>query len=194
MRKFRFRLSGLVLNIVVAAFVVVGGYGSFVSNAEEKPLSKSDKPPEKIHITADRLEADNEAGHAEFIGHVVATQGETKIESDRLKIYYKRDVDKGKEAKTTEDYIEKVVARGNVKIILDDRVAYTDQAVYMADTGVFVLTGPQTKVVSGENFITGDKITIHRNDNRISVVGNPNQRVEAVFYTQDKDSEKKVVE
>ena len=64
----------------------------------------------------------------------------------------------------------------------------------MADTGVFVLTGPQTKVSSGKNFITGDKITVHRNDNRMSVVGNPNQRVEAVFYSGEKDSEKKVVE
>ncbi len=187
-------MSGLVLNIVLTAFVVVGGYGVFVSNAEEKPPPQSGKPPEKTHITADRLEADNEAGHAEFIGHVVAIQGETKIESDRLKIYYKRNVDKGKEAKTTEDYIEKVIARGNVKIVLDDRVAYTDQAVYMADTGIFILTGPQTKVSSGKNFITGDKITVHRTDDRMSVVGNPSQRVEAVFYSGGKDSEKKVGE
>ncbi len=189
MRKFRFRLFGLVSNILVAAFVVVGGYGAFISNAEEKPPPKSDKPPEKIHITADRLEADNEARQAEFIGRVVAIQGKTKIESDRLKIYYKQDVKKDKEAKTTEDYIEKVVARGNVKIVMDDRVAYTDQAVYMADTGTIVLTGPQTKVASGKNFITGDKITVHRNDNRMLVVGNPNQRVEAVFYSGEKDSE-----
>ena len=194
MKKFRFRLSSLILIIALTAFIVVGGYGVFVSSAEEKPPPESGKAPEKTHITADRLEADNAAGHAEFIGNVVAIQGETKIESDRLKIYYKRDVDKDKGTKTTEDYIKKVVARGNVKIVLDDRVAYTDQAVYMADTGVFVLTGPQTKVASGKNFITGDKITVHRNDDRMSVVGNPNQRVEAVFYSGGKDSEKKVVE
>ena len=194
MRKFRFRLFGLVLNVLVATFVAVGGHGAFVSNADEKPPPKSDKPPEKIHITADRLEADNEARHAEFIGHVVAIQGKAKIESDRLKIYYKQDVDKDKKDKTTQDYIEKVVARGNVKIVLDDQVAYTNQAVYMADTGIFVLTGPQTKVASGKNFITGDKITLRRNENRMTVVGNPNQRVEAVFYAGEKDSEEKTVE
>lgn len=194
MGKFRFKLFGPVLNILVAVFVVGSVYYGFVSYAEEKPRSKSDPPPEKIHITADRLEVDNEARHAEFIGRVVAIQGNTKIESDRLKIYYKQNVKKDKEAQTTQDQIEKIVARGNVKIVLDDRVAYTDQAVYMAATGVFVLTGPQTKVVSGKNYISGEKITVYRNDNRMSVVGNPNQRVEAVFYSQEKDSEKKVVE
>jgi len=194
MRKFHFKLFGLVWNILVVLFVVGSVYYGFVSYAEEKPPPKSDKPPEKIHITSDRLDVDNEARQAEFIGRVVAIQGNTKIESDRLKIYYKQDANKDKKAKTAEDRIEKIVARGNVKIVLDDRVAYTEQAVYMADTGVFVLTGPQTKVSSGKNFITGDKITVHRNDNRMSVVGNPNQRVEAVFYSGEKDSEKKVVE
>ena len=194
MGKFRFKLFGPVLNILLAVFVGGSVYYGFVAYAEEKPLSKSDPPPEKIHITADRLEVDNEARQAEFIGRVVAIQGNTKIESDRLKIYYKQDVKKDKEAPTTQDQIEKIIARGNVKIVLDDRIAYTDQAVYIAATGVFVLTGPQTKVVSGKNFISGEKITVYRNDSRMSVVGNPNQRVEAVFYSQEKDSEKKVVE
>ena len=182
------------LNIVVAFLVVWGVHYGAVARAEEKPLAKINRPPEKVHITADRLEADDQAGYAEFIGHVVAIQGNAKIESDRLKIYYKRDVDKGKEAKTTEDYIDKIVARGNVRIMLDERVAYTDQAVYMADTGIFILTGPQTRVTSGKNFITGDKITVHRYDSRISVAGNPNKRVEAVFYSQEGGAGKKTAE
>jgi len=190
-----------VLNILVAAFVLGGFYCGFVSYAEENPPPKSDKPPEKIHVTADRLDLDNVARQAEFIGRVVAMQGKMVIESDRLKIYYKGDLNKDqgdtkkdKKAKSTEDYIEKIVARGNVKIVLENGVAYTDQAVYMAETGIIVLTGPQTKVTSDRNSITGDKITVYRNDDRMSVVGNPNQRVEAVFYSGEKDSKDKVEE
>lgn len=163
-------------------------YGTDTAAKDKTPLPQTGTAGEKIHIIADRLEADHEARFAEFIGNVKATQGDMMIESDRLRIYYKDQPAEKAEKEAAaggEEYIEKVVASGNVKIMMQDRIAYTEEAVYTAGSGVFVLTGPQTRVESGKNYITGEKITVYRNSNRLIVQGDSRKRVEAVFYSQE---------
>jgi len=49
---------------------------------------KSDQP---IHVVADRLEVDNKAQMANFIGNVKAVQGDVTINSDSLEVHYDRD-------------------------------------------------------------------------------------------------------
>ncbi len=123
---------------------------------------------------------------AEFIGNVVATRETDVITADRLKIFYKKGVDKKENPAAGEEMIKKIVANGNVVIKFDDKVARAQQAVYTAETGIIVLTGPNSKVTSGNNFISGEKITMYRSDDRMIVEGGKEKRVEAVFYSGEK--------
>jgi lipopolysaccharide export system protein LptA len=151
-------------------------------------LPKKERPEKtgSIHITSDRLITDNNAGYAEFIGNVKAIQDGTVITSDRLKVFYKKNIaDKGP-LSVNEESIHKIIAKGNVEIKFDNRVATAQQAVYNTETMVLVLSGGDAKVISGNDSISGEKITLYRTDGRISVESGNKKRVEAVFHSGQK--------
>lgn len=139
--------------------------------------------PEKIHIVADRLTSDSETRFAEFIGNVRATQGETVITSDRLKIFYSENLAASKTPSTDEGAVKKIIASGNVRISFDNRIATAREAVYDSESKTLVLSGPRSKIISGSDSITGEKITYNRSDGRITVESGRDSRVEAVFHS-----------
>ncbi len=85
-----------------------------------------------------------------------------------------------------DESIKKIVANGNVQIKFDNRVAVTQQAVYITENRVLVLSGANSKVISGNNSISGEKITVYRTDGRIQVESGKEERVEAVLYPGEK--------
>ena len=154
--------------------------------AEEKSAAPADgQDANRIHITADKLISETKAQTAEFIGNVNATQGGTTITGDRLKIYYKKGLGE-KNDQTGKESIKKIVASGNVTIRMDDKVAVTEQAVYISETDMLILTGPNSKITSENNSVSGDKITLFRKDDRMIIDGSSGERVEAVLYSTDK--------
>jgi lipopolysaccharide export system protein LptA len=167
----------------VVAFVLMIGVLCLpnLGKAQDNPL-KNQADQKTIHIISDLLTTDNEKGFVEFSGNVQATQGTTMIISDRLKVYYKEDADTAQKISGGEGAVEKIVASGNVKINFDDKQAVSNEAEYMTETQILVLSGPDSKVTTANEFISGAKITLFRSDGRIKVEGGKGKRVEAVFY------------
>ena len=137
---------------------------------------------DKIVIVSDKLVSNNKEQFAEFTGNVKATQGTTQINADRLKIYYSNRPDSPVGTAPGEESIQKIVASGKVVIRMDDREARSENAVYEAAKGVLILTGKNSRVASGDNYVSGEKITLYRNEDRMTVESTAKQRVEAVFY------------
>ncbi len=173
----------LVFTVLAVPVVPSSGY------ADEKPQptdARSLSEDRKIHITADKLISDNEVDYAEFIGNVRVTQEDTVITADRLKIFVKKNSDnKGAPGVGTQS-INKIIASGNVKINFDNKVAVTRQAVYNTETGVLVLSGDNSRIISGKDSISGEKITLCRTTGRITVESGKEKRVEAVLYSDEK--------
>ncbi len=166
-------------------------FAAFFSYAGDSPLThENNSKNEKIHITSEKLIANNEALNVEFTGNVIATRGEEVVTADSLKIFYKKSLGEDKKIGAGEEAIKKIIANGNVVIRFDNKVAVTEQAEYTAETGVLVLTGPNSKVTSGNNFVCGEKITLYRADDRMTVEGTNEKRVEAVFYSGEKGIKK----
>lgn len=136
-----------------------------------------------IQIKADSLVAYNEASFAEFTGNVSAVQGTTLITSDKLKIYYSKAAENKGKKDTGEESVKKVVASGNVVIRSENRTAHTSMAEYTPATKVIVLTGEGSRVTSGNNYVSGEKITFYVNEDRVIVERSKNKQVEAVFYS-----------
>jgi len=176
--NFRILLAGTAVLVLV---FFSADRGAFAQNPAHGPDAAAQK--EKIHIVADVLTSNSEARFAEFTGNVRATQGDTVITSDRLKIFYTEGLAESKGSSSGEGAINKIVASGNVKISFDNRVATAQEAVYNSESKILVLSGPQSKIVSGTDSITGEKITYNRSDGRITVEGGRNSRVEAVFHS-----------
>jgi lipopolysaccharide export system protein LptA len=172
-----------VFTVLTVPVVPSSGY------AEEKPqdtTARSLSEDRKIHITADKLISDNEHDYAEFIGNVRATQKDTVITADRLKIFVKKNPDNKGTPGVGAESIDKIIASGNVKINFDNRVAVTRQAVYNTKTGVLVLSGDNSRIISGKDSISGEKITLYRTTGRITVESGKEKRVEAVLYSGEK--------
>jgi lipopolysaccharide export system protein LptA len=153
---------------------------------DDAEAQTADDSKEKIRISANTLISDPEAKYAEFIGNVSVTQGNTMITSDKLRIFYK---EKSDDKASGEDLIKKIVARGNVKIKFDNKVAESDEAVYTTEDRVLVLSGEESKVLDGNNSVSGSKITLYRTDGRIKVEGSGEKPVEAVLYPGGKGIE-----
>ena len=154
--------------------------------AEKIQRQKKDDGEKKIHITADRLIAEGNSNNAEFTGNVRAVQETTVITSEKLKIFYKKDSSGIKNNSKGDESIKEIIASGNVKILFDDKIAETQQAIYTTETRILVLNGPDSKVTSGKNIVSGSKITFFRDDGRVKVEGSGNRRVEALFESGGK--------
>ncbi|NNF99874.1 MAG: lipopolysaccharide transport periplasmic protein LptA [Desulfobacteraceae bacterium] len=136
-----------------------------------------------IHITADNLSVDRTTNTAEFSGHVVAGQGDTQIKADRLKIHYVENA--STQNTSSEEALEKIIASGNVEIKFDNRLAVTNEAVYITGEKVLILTGPETKITSGKDTISGEKITYYRQDGRVQVESGQQKRVEVTIFSSE---------
>ena len=178
-----------ILLIKVTAFVFLVFSLTHLAHAIDKPSHTATDTVEKneqIHIIADELVSDNETNSFEFIGNVKATQGDSVITGDRLKVFYKKNLDNKKNPLAGEQSIQKIIVTGNVVIRFDNRVAKTEQAIYTTENRILVLSGPGSKIIRGKDSISGEKITLYRTDERIKVESGNENRVEALFYSKEK--------
>jgi len=138
-----------------------------------------------IRVTSDRLVADTQSQNAEFIGHVHAIRGNMTILCDSLKIFYQEAPAQDGQKQPGADAIQRIVADGNVNIQFDNQTATTQRAVWSTAEQTIVLSGPDSKIISGKNSISGSKITLHQGDNRVKVEGGSGGRVEAQFFSDE---------
>lgn len=161
---------------------------------------KSDQP---IHVVADRLEVDNRAQIATFVGAVKAVQGDVTITSDVLEVYYEREAEdkpahtvKGRTqeqppAQETDGLMDgggqvrKVIAIGHVRITQKDRLGVGQKATYWAGGRKMLLEG-QATVWRGKNQVSGEQITVFLDDDRSIVHGAPGKRVAVTIQPEDK--------
>ncbi len=173
------KLTGTVF--VAIALVLL--HLSYASDKTNDTTTSHVEKDEKIHIIADKLVSDSETNSFEFIGNVKATQGDSVVTGDRLKVFYKKDADTKGSPLSSEQSIHKIIVKGHVVIKFDNRIAMAEQAIYTTETKILVLTGPDSKIISGNDTISGETITLYRVDERIKVESGKEKRVEAVFYT-----------
>ena len=153
-----------------------------VPEIDTGPEKKSPKPKSRlsyqpINITSDRMEADNRNRTVNFLGNVVAKREDMVIFSDRISTFY-----------TKPGKIKKIIARGNVKINQHARIATCQEATFFQPSQKIVLTG-KPKVWQGNNIVSGEKIIIFLNEDRIDIEGGKQNRVNAIIYPMGKNFE-----
>ncbi len=144
---------------------------------------------DKIQVSADSLDINNEDNYAEFIGSVKAVHKDMTIDSDRLKVYYDKKSENSGASAQDEGSIKKIIAEGNVIIVSDGRTANSQKAVYMTKNGMLILTGKDARITNEQNYITGSKIIFNRSSGNVKVFGKPDRRVKAIFFTKNQSSE-----
>ena len=156
--------------------------------------------PEKevpLLITAARLEADQTKGIVIFSGSVKAVYGDATLYSDQLQVYFKPKPAPPKGTPTPPqekagqsplgdmgaEKIDRIVAKGNVRMVQEDRVATGDEAIYYQDRDEVVLTG-NPQLWRAENTLKGERIIFNLATKKVLVESSPQRRVEALLYSQ----------
>lgn len=164
--------------VVVAGSVLI----ATLAAAEDETTDPSNRDP--IRITADKLVTDNQKRSADFTGNVKAVQQNTVITTDRLTLFYGSQG--GKSPTQSTNSIERMEANGNVRIEFDNKVAVSRQAVYIIAERKLVLSGPESKVISGQDEISGSKITFYRDKGQVALEGDGKDRVRAIIHSDHK--------
>jgi lipopolysaccharide export system protein LptA len=163
--------------------------------------------PEKevpLHITAARLEAEQIKGIVTFTGSVKAVYGDATLYSDQLQVFFETKPappkgtpkpPKGTPTPSQEkagesplgdmgaEKIDHIVAKGNVRMVQEDRVATGDQAIYWKARDEVVLTG-NPQLWRAENTLKGERIIFYLETKKVLVESSPQRRVEALLYSQ----------
>ena len=171
----------LLLIAVVTLLATVG-------RAADEPESKQAED-EPIQIVANELIAYHEESYAEFVGNVKVTQGDLTITSDKLIIHYEGELLETEKKSSNDEMLKKIIAVGNVIIDSEDYHAEADKAEYDRTAKTVVLSGKETKVVSGKNSISGSKITYSQESGQVKVESSGTKRIKAEFFTKDKTSD-----
>lgn len=121
-------------------------------------LESTNKPP--TIIKSDSLEADLFKRRATFSGNVQVTDATFRMTAMTIEVEFN---DKA-------NGVERIVAKGRVRIDQADKSAVADEATYFVAEARIELTG-SPKAFQGNNELTGQKITFFRNENKLVVSG-----------------------
>jgi lipopolysaccharide export system protein LptA len=181
-----------VRNKFIILFVFILCFSSQAICLAEKSVAKDPSVADMnqpIQITSDKLEAFSEKRMVIFSGNALAVQGGRIIKADSLLLYYKQvagEVGKGESTEVAKSgELEKMEAKGHVKITQGERVITGDNATYFSDTQKVIMTG-NAVMREGKNVIRGEKIAVFLNENRGYVESNESKRVSATIYPAGK--------
>lgn len=141
-----------------------------------------------VQITSDRLDVYDSKNMAIFSGNVQVVQRDSVIHSDELYVFYKQENDDEKETGTAGTMnaggIERIEARGKVRIVQGDRIVTGDNAVFFNEEEKIFITG-NTVLQEGKNVIKGGKITFFMKEKRGTVEKAEKERVTATIYPKE---------
>ena len=106
-----------------------------------------EQPENVVTITCDGpLIIDQAQSMATFEENVVAIQGARRLKADRMEVFFDQEA----------QHIKKLVCIGNVEITQGENKSFADEATYMADEQIVILSGrPKLIMITeGENAIT----------------------------------------
>jgi lipopolysaccharide export system protein LptA len=170
------RMKKHLLKILMICFLTFG--------ASAQEFAHDDQLP--VEITSDKLEVFQAEKKALFSGNVKATQGDVKIDSKQMQVFYSMDKDRfGR----TQNAVSKVEANGDVFLSTPKEKAKGDNAVFDVSKKIITLLG-NVELMSGKNLVKGDKFVYNLNTGKSEIVGgntviekdkNNKQRVRGVF-------------
>lgn len=146
-----------------------------------EPAADLAKTPTRIE--SDRMRYDQAGGVVVFEGKVRVDRPDFQLWAAQLTVHFAPQGQGQAEAALADaGRIEKIVARGEVRIERDGKVGSCDTATYLVQQGLFSMEGNPV-LRDGPNTVTGKVVKLYFKDNRSEVLGGEGKRVEATFST-----------
>jgi len=151
---------------------------SFNTFAQDKNNSKL-----PFEITADQLEIIRKNEQAIFTGNVEAVQGNMKLQSDEMMVFYKM-ADNKKDNKGNS--VSKVESKGNVVLSTPKETAHSERGIFDVSNNIIRLIG-KVVLTSGKNVVKGEQLVYNLTTGQSRLLsdeapqGSKKNRVRGVF-------------
>ena len=134
----------------------------------QAPVFGLEKP---IHIEADRMTSTEKTSSVLFTGNVDAKQGDVRIRSDEMTVYYtEAEKNKEKETEKMTQQVEKLVCVGNVEVTRQEWLGTGKKMIYLSKERQVILID-NAKAWQGQNVVSGSKIIYYLDEGRSEVIG-----------------------
>jgi lipopolysaccharide export system protein LptA len=153
--NLRYRFSFLFYICIISAFGFAGVTASFAAD-------------EPIHIEANHMTSTEKSNSVIFTGDVDAKQGDVRIRSDKMTVFYTPKEKKSE--KQASQQVEKLICVGNVEITRAEWLGTSKKMIYLSKARQIILTG-NAKAWQDQNMVSGDKIIYYLDEGRSEVVG-----------------------
>jgi lipopolysaccharide export system protein LptA len=134
-----------------------------------------------VDVTADRIEVQDRADRAIFVGNVHATQAELTLDTDRLTVAYSNKptaspaqppAGSGSTAPGNNVQIHRLDAAGGVVVHSPTETAKGDFGIYDLDHKLITVIG-NVRLTQGQNIVNGQRLVINLDTGRAVVDGGP---------------------
>ena len=164
------------------------------SAVKDKPALSSGNGPsvgkdDPVRITSDKMVYSQDENAVVFQGNVHGTQADMAIWAHKVTAYFsaKEKKPQGKNApeKAPGDFgdkIERIVAEGEVRLVVGKNEGACAQLTYFVADGLLRMEGNPI-LREGQNTVRGDVIKYYMRENRSEVLSGSQRRVEAIFFS-----------
>ena len=165
----RVRSFGIILAL---SFVATAGFAQVQQQAGVSAL-KGHNSNAPVDVTAQRIEVQDRADRAIFVGNVHATQAELTLDTDRLTVAYSNKPGAaGASSGGSGVQIHRLDAAGGVVVHSPSETAKGDFGIYDLDRKLITLIG-NVRLTQGSNIVNGQRLVINLDSGRAVVDGGP---------------------
>jgi lipopolysaccharide export system protein LptA len=164
-----------VLGIILATAVLAGGGESAVAQVQQQQgvsALKGHNSNAPVDVTADRIEVQDRADRALFVGNVHATQAELTLDTERLTVAYSSKPDATSGSAGSGVQIHRLDAAGGVTVHSPSETATGDLGIYDLDRKLITLLG-DVQLQRGTDQVMGSRLVIDLDSGRATVDGGP---------------------
>jgi lipopolysaccharide export system protein LptA len=179
------RTFGIILAVAAIASSPLGG-AALAQVQQQAGVSalKGHNSNAPVDVTADRIEVQDRADRAIFVGNVHATQAELTLDTERLTVAYsnKPTASASKPAAATQHaaaspagsgvQIHRLDAAGGVVVHSPSETAKGEFGIYDLDRKLITVIG-NVQLTQGQNVVNGQRLVINLDSGRAVVDGGP---------------------
>jgi lipopolysaccharide transport protein LptA len=145
-------------------------------SAKKQKTSPKDQVP--IKIVSTKMTFSEVKNQVTFLGNVKVTRLDITLTSDSLTAFLRQGSESLKDASNK---IKKIVAYGNVDVVMGNRKGTCDKLTFLVDDSIIIMDG-KARLADGKNIVQGKTIKFYLKDSRSEVIGG-DKPVEAIFFT-----------
>lgn len=157
------------------SLLMLAAFGASAQQVSTTATGSGQSKDQPIEISSDTLDVDQTTQTAIFRGNVVAIQGDMRLRSKEMVVFYRKKAEgqapaapQGEEEPSS---VEKIEVHGDVVFATPVESAQGDDGLYIVDKRLLHLTGKNVVLTRGNNILRGSRLDYDMNTEKSTLIG-----------------------